>query len=305
MEEGLGGRLETVRAETDLSLRAFWRKVVGDEGGGRFEWSEEGDPSQPAVGYRTVTRYHRGEREAPVGYLRRVAEVFNVRLAWLVAEEGPMTREHVEVERVSRFSLKAETARRRYRVLRLQWRVLNALGKDHPPPPQPPDADSVDSPESSQWRAEVETAFRTRRIHPWVGPLSEALRRAGPSSTEPVQFPLGSGTDLDDVCKALGDPLRALAVDTERMSADAINAYVLSMVPVLLSLAEAPSQRPLQGRLRAARKDLEDAREDDLAPEVVARLKERVEGLEEEIRQEERTHEEIRRAEEALRDQGE
>lgn len=91
IEGELGERLEAVRADAGLSLRAFWRELVGGGGGGGFDWENE-DGDGPRYGYRTVTRYHRGEREAPVEYVARVAEIFGVRVEWLVNGSGSMKR---------------------------------------------------------------------------------------------------------------------------------------------------------------------------------------------------------------------
>jgi hypothetical protein len=95
MTKGIAGRRQAPRAVTEMarrledvrerfgvpSLRAFHAQLdVGwKEGDGR-------------VSYEAVRNYHY-ERDAPVAYLARVAEVFGVRLPYLVAGDGPMTEE--------------------------------------------------------------------------------------------------------------------------------------------------------------------------------------------------------------------
>jgi hypothetical protein len=72
-------RLEHVRATNGLeSLLEFHQRLTAPHG------SREGPFD---VSYSAVRNYH-FDREPPLSYLRRVAEVFGVRLAWLVTGEG-------------------------------------------------------------------------------------------------------------------------------------------------------------------------------------------------------------------------
>ncbi len=76
-------RLEYVRESVAhaASLRAFWR-LVTQEAPGRAMWG---------VSYDAVRTWHIDGREPPAAYLRRLAEVFGVRLQWLIQGIGAPT----------------------------------------------------------------------------------------------------------------------------------------------------------------------------------------------------------------------
>lgn len=74
-------RLEAIRKRFGVpSLRAFHARLA------------EGWDSENAVSYEAVRNYHY-DRDAPAAYLARVAEVFDVRIGYLVSGEGGMTAE--------------------------------------------------------------------------------------------------------------------------------------------------------------------------------------------------------------------
>ncbi len=79
-------RLEYVRtaiARTE-NLRDFWRLLTAAQTG------------RPAFSYAAARTYHVQGREPPASYLARVAEVFGVRLEWLIRGEGAPTPETEE-----------------------------------------------------------------------------------------------------------------------------------------------------------------------------------------------------------------
>ncbi len=76
-ERAISARLEHVRGRFGYkSRRAFWQALCD-------EWDEP-------VSYEAVRMYH-WKREPPPSYLARVAEVFGVRIEWLVTGEGRVT----------------------------------------------------------------------------------------------------------------------------------------------------------------------------------------------------------------------
>lgn len=234
----------------------------------------------PSRSRQTVHDYLSDEARPSVDFLRAAAGILDVRPEWLALDSGARTEEEERARAASRATASAGDARRKHGTLALQHAVLKALGRSSPPPPERPEGledPGGDSEAAVEWREAVERSFYSRRIHPWVGPLSEVLRRVAPSSTEPVRLPLGAGVGVEEVAEALAGPLDALGVDVERMGFDEVDDYVTAMVPVLLSLADAPTRETPEERLRAARRDLEGAREDDLSEDVVERLEERVE----------------------------
>ncbi len=80
----LSARLEQVREEKGFStLKDFWRQLI------------EGD--QYEVSYEAVRNYH-FNRQPPVAYLARVADVFGYRLEWLIKGEEPRTVEEQKRE---------------------------------------------------------------------------------------------------------------------------------------------------------------------------------------------------------------
>lgn len=85
-QEQIAGRLENVRAKAKAKLSAFHARLA--EG-----WS---DP----VGLRAAQNYHGGTREAPARYLKRVAEVYGVRPAYLLTGEEPVFEEDEERWRI-------------------------------------------------------------------------------------------------------------------------------------------------------------------------------------------------------------
>lgn len=89
---GYSERLDTVRSKTGLDLRSFWRRLVDPHEDGTFGWSKDDDDESPRYIYRTAMRYHRGERTPEIDYLARVAEVFEVRIEWLVTGRGSWSK---------------------------------------------------------------------------------------------------------------------------------------------------------------------------------------------------------------------
>jgi hypothetical protein len=70
-------RLEHVRTQNGLpSLRSFWQRLQ--------------DGWEDGASYEAVRGYH-WNREPPAAYLARVAQVFGVRLEWLITGTGPQT----------------------------------------------------------------------------------------------------------------------------------------------------------------------------------------------------------------------
>lgn len=86
---GTAKRLEYVRTEVARlpSLRSFWARLLeGWEG---------------AASYEAVRSYH-FNREPPASYLARVAEVFDMRLEWLVTGQGSPQQTTAAPERADR-----------------------------------------------------------------------------------------------------------------------------------------------------------------------------------------------------------
>ena len=76
-ERAISARLEHVRGRFGYkSRRAFWQALCDG-------WDDR-------VSYEAVRMYH-WKREPPPSYLARVAEVFGVRIEWLVTGEGRVT----------------------------------------------------------------------------------------------------------------------------------------------------------------------------------------------------------------------
>lgn len=85
--ESVSDRLEQVRSRVTVeTLRDFWRALVDDT------------PYQ--VSYEAVRNYH-SDRDPPVGYLVRVAEVFGVDLHWLATGRGAPFPADLSVNRVA------------------------------------------------------------------------------------------------------------------------------------------------------------------------------------------------------------
>lgn len=238
--------------------------------------------------YANLHRLKGGKKERPSAeLLHAVAEATGVDFVWLVTGEGEPTEARKaareEVEGVSRAQIEASSALRKHSTLALQAAIERALGRSTVEPPDPPEGtmEELGSEEGAEWREAVDRAFRSRRIHPWTGPLADVLRRFQPSSTEPVRFPLGSGVGVEAVAEALAGPLDALDVDVERMGFDEVDDYVLSMVPVLMSLADSPARRGPRERLRSLRRERRVAEEEgDYPPDEIERLEEEIERLE-------------------------
>jgi hypothetical protein len=84
-ERAISARLEHVRGRFGYkSRRAFWQALCDG-------WD---DP----VSYEAVRMYH-WKRQPPPSYLARVAEVFGVRLEWLITGEGRITEAEEEAAR--------------------------------------------------------------------------------------------------------------------------------------------------------------------------------------------------------------
>lgn len=264
----LGGRLERALDDWGEGIMAFV-EAMKDE--------LEGTDVQGAT-YPAIKRYLDDEAVPSVRFLEAAARVLGVRPAWLVLGDGDMTEEEARgregVEDVSRTAFEAEAeALRRYRTMRLQRAVLHALGRGHPPVPEPPEGlDSVgdlggNSEEAVEWREAVDRAFRSRTIHPWAAPLAEAIRRldvgSGTSLDDPVRFPLGLHRRIgaEDVGRALRGPLEALDVNPALMGRDALDEHVLAMVPALMALAP-ERERQIDRRERAAGDEATDANRD-------------------------------------------
>jgi hypothetical protein len=82
-------RLEEVRAHKGvLSLRSFWSLL-------KDGWTEEAG----RVSYEAMRKYHH-KSPPSVAYLKRVAEVFEVRIQYLVGMDDAMTADLEEVRRV-------------------------------------------------------------------------------------------------------------------------------------------------------------------------------------------------------------
>lgn len=126
----LARRLEYVRAQTGHaeSLRAFWTRLTRD-------WDED-----EAVSYEAARRYH-WKRDPPVAYLKRVAEVFDVSLEWLITGRGFAWRAYEEVRQGSLREILAETYGDRFGRLpsAAQERFLDVLLKWLGTAPDAPD----------------------------------------------------------------------------------------------------------------------------------------------------------------------
>ena len=197
-------QLEAVREHFGVpSLRAFHARLA--EG-----WRDE----DGRVSYEAVRNYHY-DRDAPVAYLARVAEVFGVRLPYLVAGEGAMTAEEQraaeEAEGVAMAVLAGVTRSITEEQGVKYWQEAIEL------------RDSV----LVGWaRAGGMVAMTHRYMPHWVAPLAAVRRRL---KLNPEQ--------LGEVLVA---PLRALGLDPTAMNrsgGEALSTYIISMVPVLMALA--------------------------------------------------------------------
>lgn len=84
-ERAISARLEHVRSRKGYkSRRAFWQALCDG-------WDDR-------VSYEAVRMYH-WKREPPPSYLARVAEVFGVRIEWLITGEGRVTVAEEEAAR--------------------------------------------------------------------------------------------------------------------------------------------------------------------------------------------------------------
>lgn len=237
----------------------------------------------PGRARQTIHSYLSDDAEPSLEFFREAADVLDVRAEWLALGSGAMTEEEERAREDVEVASRASAARRKHGTLALQHAVLTALGRGSPPPPEQPEGledTGGDSEQAVEWREAVDRAFRSRRIHPWTGPLADVLRRFQPSSTEPVRLPFGSGVAVEEIAEALRAPLDAVGRDVERMGGEELDDYVLAMIPVLQSLGDAPARKSPEERLWAARRDLEEAREDDLSEDIIERLEDRVETLE-------------------------
>lgn len=126
-------RLETVRERTGLSSKDFWRKVMGEASDGTYQWSGDPEGKEPRYAYRTVVRYHRTDeehRKPPVDYLKRVAEVFDIPIQWLITGTGPSTKVGAEMRWIShplRRQLKEESDWFASHSMSIQWAFLDLL----------------------------------------------------------------------------------------------------------------------------------------------------------------------------------
>ena len=87
--ESTTARLEWVRKTHGFrDLRPFWRRVAAPH---------QGDDGY-SISYDAVRTYHVVGREAPAAYLARVADVFGIRLVWLVTGRGLPTEAEMQGE---------------------------------------------------------------------------------------------------------------------------------------------------------------------------------------------------------------
>ena len=213
-------RLEAVRERAGIpSLRAFHKKLVDgrkDEDGRELVegWKDE----DGRVSYEAVRNYHY-DREAPAAYLARVAKVFGVRLLYLVANDGAMTDEEEQAATDADGVAMAVVAGGSKHIVRSineelglkYWQEALEL------------RDSV----LKGWAGRGGLVLMTSRYMPsWVAPLATVRQRL---KLDPTQ--------LGEVLVA---PLRALGIDPAEMKrnrGEALNTYIISMVPVLMALA--------------------------------------------------------------------
>ena len=166
---------------------------------------------EKAVGatYPSIASYLKGETEPPLTFLRAVADVLEVNLAWLALGEGAPTKAHAEAAEVTDDSVAAVQEPESMLGSRLNTSVQLKLGLP------------------------LDWVARNRHLRSWVAPIAEAwvTLAATPTRQEPE----------DMIGSALRGPIDAMGLDVQRTvppTSEFLTRYIFAMVPVLMGLVD-------------------------------------------------------------------
>lgn len=194
------------------SLRAFWLELVED-------------PEDAEFSYEAVRRYHYKTREPPLSYLNRVVEVFpQFRLAWLIGDEGPPTKEEHGEQLRRQYSipdrplLEAVTERHPWLTqltIGVQQTFMDVLRGLELQVPGGRALDTLDTEDVREERLELadDLVFLvTLPFRAWGIPFPEILRE---QATVSMEIP-GPGSDVNGVLREMLGAL-ATAMSTQEM----------------------------------------------------------------------------------------
>ena len=235
--------------------RLFQRRLRGraDELRARKE------PKLVGTSLSSVNDYIADKAEPSLRLLREAATLLRVRPVWLICNHGPPREsppEHPDDSNRAGSDPAPDVA------LTLINSVLKAIGASPAVTRRGPGPVEDEGDVKLPLRSELED------VPPWVGPLLEVRGRL--REMDALLDPVGAMTAhrlgdhsaeesiREGLDLAIGGPMRAWAVDPERLSQEVLTDYIVAMAPALLLLANERNRQRLEDQFHGPGGDRDD-----------------------------------------------